>query len=43
MKIPVLSANIYDESGENYVKPYIIHNETREGKYKGWSIRSYYY
>ncbi|MCK3738557.1 metallophosphoesterase [Clostridioides difficile] len=35
MKIPVLSANIYDESGENYVKPYIIHNvETREGNIK---------
>lgn len=35
MKIPVLSANIYNESGENYVKPYIMHKvETREGSIK---------
>ncbi|MCC0672004.1 MULTISPECIES: metallophosphoesterase [unclassified Clostridioides] len=35
MKIPVLSANIYDESGENYVKPYIMHKvETKEGDIK---------
>ncbi|WP_339076073.1 metallophosphoesterase [Clostridioides difficile] len=33
--ISVLSANIYRQSGENYVKPYIIHNvETREGNIK---------
>ncbi|MCC0743001.1 metallophosphoesterase [Clostridioides sp. ZZV14-6044] len=33
--IPVLSANIYKKSGENYVKPYIIKDvETNEGKVK---------
>ncbi|KPI56799.1 nucleotide phosphodiesterase [Clostridioides difficile] len=35
VEIPVLSANIYKQSGENYVKPYIIKDiETNEGNLK---------
>ncbi|KPI55584.1 nucleotide phosphodiesterase [Clostridioides difficile] len=35
VNIPVVSANIYEQSGENYVKPYIIKDlKTKEGNLK---------